>query len=142
MRISCGKSTLKAHCSTLQVTATHLNTTPHFTSRSRLQHLQHTATYCNILQHTQHCEGVTRQQARLKTHGSTPHYTATHCNTLQHTSIHCKILQRTVTHCTLRRGNSAAELDSKGPLLSETSQSLWTVVQQQVSRYVPMYICV
>mmetsp|Transcript_922 Transcript_922/g.1478 ORF Transcript_922/g.1478 Transcript_922/m.1478 type:complete len:1243 (+) Transcript_922:286-4014(+) len=31
-------------------------------------------------------------------------------------------------------GNSAVELDSKGPLLSETSQSLWSVVQQQVSR--------
>jgi len=52
--------------------------------------LQHTATYCNILQRT-------RWQKRR---------TATHCNTLQHTATHCNALQHarwqkrdTVTHC-------------------------------------------
>jgi len=41
--------------------------------------LQHTATYCNILQHTKH--------------------TATHCTTLQHTPTRWSSLQLISTHC-------------------------------------------
>ena len=65
---------VKAHCNTLQHTATHCNT------------LQHTAAHCNTLQHTaEHC--------------NTLQHTATHCNTLQHTATHCNTLQHTATHC-------------------------------------------
>jgi len=43
---------------------------------------QHTATYCNTLQHTK-----------------TLHHSATLCNTLQHTATHCNTLQHTAKHC-------------------------------------------
>ena len=77
---------VKAHCNTLQHTATYCNT------------LQHTATHCNTLQHTH-------------TSRNSCMHTATHCNTLQHTHTsrnscmhecslsHCSTLQHGAVHC-------------------------------------------
>jgi len=82
------------HCSTLQHTATNINTATYCNKH------QHTATYCDTLQHT-----------------ATQEHTATYCNMLQHrysnydygylmggifvlmTSSHCNTLQHTATHC-------------------------------------------
>ena len=51
--------------------------------------VQHTATNCNILLHTD----TRRHTATHSTH------TATHCNALQHTATHCNTLQHTATNC-------------------------------------------
>jgi hypothetical protein len=82
-----------------------------------LQHVQHSATYCNKLQYTAiHCN--TLQYTAI--HCNTPPFAdiigsfagiydilidvevvtcATHCNVLQHTATHCNTLQHTAPQC-------------------------------------------
>ena len=64
--------------------------------------LQHTATYCNILQHTV-SRGVEKAQQHTATYCNTLQHTATHCNTRQHTAIHCNTRQHTATHGNTRQ---------------------------------------
>ena len=59
--------------------------------------MQHTATYCNILQHTALIWAYYVCIHTFRWQKST--HTATHCNTLQHTATHCNTLQHTATHC-------------------------------------------
>jgi len=75
------RARLRAHCNTLQRTATHCNT------------LQHTATHCNTYFAT-HLSG-----AIARTPACSLQHTATHCNTLQHTATHCNTLQHSATLC-------------------------------------------
>jgi len=64
--------------------------------------LQHTATYCNILQHTV-SRGVEKAQQHTATYCNILQHTATYCNTLQHTATHCNTLQHTATHGNTRQ---------------------------------------
>ena len=86
----------RAHCSTLQHTATYCNT------------LQHTATRCNTLHQRQQLPSHdTRWTILRRTHCNTLQHTAKHCITLQHTATHFNKLQRTATHCnTLHSGSN------------------------------------
>ena len=100
----------RAHCNTLQHTATHCST------------LQHTATHCNTLPNAiQHMPHYLRQYLAAA-HCVKLHHTATHCNTLpnaalhmprtcriiadsnslQHTALNCITLQHTATHCLMQ----------------------------------------
>jgi len=96
-------------CNTLQHIATHKDIPHGGTRRAHCNTLQHTATHCNTLQHT-------RRIARWDSDTLLQH-TATHCqtqdvphvgtwradcNTLQHTATHCNALQHTATHKTYR----------------------------------------
>jgi len=68
--------------------------------------MQHTATQCNTLQHTEthiqtfHTQGLSCADLSngVATHRNTLQHTATQCNTMQHTVIHCNKLQHTSRH--------------------------------------------
>jgi len=96
-----------SRCNTPQHTARHckLRLTP-----LTLQHIAHTATHCNTLQHIFgticnkratrvwmsaciHCTTLSHTATQYKIHSALQH-TALHCNTLQHTATHCNALQR------------------------------------------------
>ena len=91
--------TTATHCNMLQHTATHCNTlqrsdSPQGMTTRHCNTLQHTATRCSMLQHTTACSPI----GMTAPHCSTLQRTATH-NTLQHTATHCNTLQHTATHC-------------------------------------------
>jgi len=89
--------------------------------------LQHTAIYCNTLQHTATptCQAEKKQTAsqvanvaiavvvkQIQALGDAKvavlqgaALTATHCITLQHTATHCNTLQHTATHCNTLHSN-------------------------------------
>jgi len=71
----------RQNCNTLQHAATHCNT---------LQHTQHTAAHCNTLQHT--VSGVL-----IKSEDEERQHTVTYRNTLQHTTTHRNTPQHTVS---------------------------------------------
>jgi len=130
-----------ARCNTLQHTATHCFTVQHTVTHSKntarwrllgrgvpatvsrtathgntLQHTQHTAIQCSILQHIASTlqrivslsKGFVLPSCALQhntTHCSnTVQHIASHCNTLQHTAAHCNAVQRNATHGTLQCG--------------------------------------
>ena len=78
-------------------TATHLNASR---KCKRDNTLQHTATHCNTLQHT-NCLSLLKKG---RAHGpptslhTEKHTIQTHCNTSQHTAIHHSTLQQRVSH--------------------------------------------
>jgi len=93
------------HTSThLQHTGTHRYTPVHTaTHRSTPQHMQHTTTYCNTLQHKQifkyHASKGVGSAIETATNCKTLQYTATHRNTPQHTAPH----RNTPHHATIHR---------------------------------------
>ena len=91
----------------LRQIGTHCNTPIRPQRRWRLQlqrqhTLQHTATYCNTLQHTAICYNTPiclRHERCLQLQRQhTLQHNATHCNTMQHTATQCNTLFHTATH--------------------------------------------
>jgi len=80
--------------------------------------LQHTATHCNLLQHTATLLALPAHGRRerniliiivAKRQLNPKYHTATHCNTLQHTATHCTTLQHTATPLDTRTSTTRAQ---------------------------------
>ena len=96
--------------------------------------LQHTATHCNTLQHTE------VDTSGCRTHCNTLQHTATHCNTLQHTEADTSGCRHTyicmscadVCHSVVHRHNSAQHTSVRFCLLSCAAFGICCLVLQTV----------
>jgi len=61
-----------------------------------LHALQHTAAYCNTMQHSW---GIYTPREMYEYTLHALQHTVAYCSTLQHIAAHCSTLQRTATHC-------------------------------------------
>ena len=91
--------TTATHCNTLQHATTHCNTlqrsdSPQGMTTRHCNTLQHTATRCSMLQHA-----ATHYSMQPQWYdGTTLQHIAAYCNT-QQIATHCNTLQHTATHC-------------------------------------------
>jgi len=97
-------------CSTLQYTATHVNTSAYTHKTVGLKHcrtLQHTATHCNTLQHA----WIPPHIHTYRWCGCNGKHAATHCNTLQHTAT--LVNTSLYTHIQVGAGATVNTIESK-----------------------------
>jgi len=74
--------------------------------------LQHTATHCNILQHTKHTATHCSTGRHTATRHTMLHHTAPRCTTLQHVDEHCNTPQHNAQHSNNIRVSHTVALSS------------------------------